>query len=212
VLSLIDGILKTIKYFIVTLDSSSKIFCDASNRTTTENVHCLQIFAVCRQFRMVTMFAAESILTAGWCLCIVWRSCRWCETTSLNCGHKRAYCSSPRWYEHGEPWWSDIHKPPDSSPELPDYPTSSYLLANQDELGEGNDELGFRNNFVHTSEWFLTCRVILRYEVEGFTSALKEGVLRSIISLKNASPRPVLNSRTLGPVASTLTITPPRRL
>jgi hypothetical protein len=32
----------------------------------------------------------------------------WCETISLNCGHCRAYCSSPTWYEHGEPWWNDI--------------------------------------------------------------------------------------------------------
>jgi hypothetical protein len=28
-----------------------------------------------------------------------WSSpCRWGETTSLNCGHQRAYCSSRRWY------------------------------------------------------------------------------------------------------------------
>jgi hypothetical protein len=25
-------------------------------------------------------------------------TCRWGETTSLNCGHQRAYCSTPRWY------------------------------------------------------------------------------------------------------------------
>jgi hypothetical protein len=25
-------------------------------------------------------------------------SCQWSETMSLNCGHKWAYCSSPRWY------------------------------------------------------------------------------------------------------------------
>jgi hypothetical protein len=36
-----------------------------------------------------------------WCL-----SCRWGETMSLKCGHQRAYCSSPRWYEYGEPRWN----------------------------------------------------------------------------------------------------------
>jgi hypothetical protein len=29
--------------------------------------------------------------------CCCW-SCRWGETTSLNCGHQRFYFSSPRWY------------------------------------------------------------------------------------------------------------------
>jgi hypothetical protein len=50
-------------------------------------------------------------MTAFWDLFIVvwftadW-SCRWDETMSLNRGHQRAYCSSPRWYmsieKHGE--------------------------------------------------------------------------------------------------------------
>jgi hypothetical protein len=40
----------------------------------------------------------------------------------------------------------------------------------------------------------------------------KEGVLRTFIALKNPSPRPSLNPRTLGPVTSTLTTTPPRWL
>jgi hypothetical protein len=35
-------------------------------------------------------------------------------------------------------------------------------------------------------------------------------VLRTFVSLKISCPRPVLNPRTLGPVASRLTITPPR--
>jgi hypothetical protein len=49
-------------------------------------------------------------------------------------------------------------------------------------------------------------------DIDGFTSHPKEGVLRILIALKNPSPRPGLNTRTLGPMASTLTITPPRRL
>jgi hypothetical protein len=45
-----------------------------------------------------------------------------------------------------------------------------------------------------------------------FTFHPKEGVLRIFIALKNPSPWPGSNSRTLGLVAITLTTTPPRRL
>jgi hypothetical protein len=57
-----------------------------------------------------------------------------------------------------------------------------------------------------------TCRKILRRGISSFTFHPKEGVLRIFIALKNPSPRPGLNPRLLGPVASTLTTTPPRRL
>jgi hypothetical protein len=60
--------------------------------------------------------------------------------------------------------------------------------------------------------WFLTCRNNLRHGASGFTSPPKEGVLRTFIALKNPSSLPGLNPRTLGPVASALTIAPPRRL
>jgi hypothetical protein len=43
----------------------------------------------------------------------------------------------------------------------------------------------------------------------GFISLPKEGLLGIFIAIKNPSPRPGLNPRTLGPMASTLTITPP---
>jgi hypothetical protein len=43
-------------------------------------------------------------------------------------------------------------------------------------------------------------------------SIREEGVLRIFIAIKNQSPRPSLNPPPLGPVASTLTTTPPRRL
>jgi hypothetical protein len=39
-----------------------------------------------------------------------------------------------------------------------------------------------------------------------------EGVLRIFIDLKNSSPWPGSNPQLMGPVASTLTTTPPRRL
>jgi hypothetical protein len=55
-------------------------------------------------------------------------------------------------------------------------------------------------------------RTSLRPGTSGFISHTKEDVLRICIALKNPSPRSVLNPRPLGPVASTLTTTPPRRL
>jgi hypothetical protein len=56
-----------------------------------------------------------------------------------------------------------------------------------------------------------TCKILL-HGASGFTSPPKEGVLQIFIALKSPSPPPGLNPRTLGPMASTLTITPPRRL
>jgi hypothetical protein len=53
---------------------------------------------------------------------------------------------------------------------------------------------------------------ILQYGADGFTSPPKEGVPRIFISPKNPSSRPGFNPRTLGPMASTLTISPPRRI
>jgi hypothetical protein len=46
----------------------------------------------------------------------------------------------------------------------------------------------------------------------GCSSHQKVGVLRIFIVLKNPLPWPSLNSQPLGPVASTLTTTPPRQL
>jgi hypothetical protein len=62
------------------------------------------------------------------------------------------------------------------------------------------------------SAGILTCYKILRHGADGFTSTPQEGVLRICIILKNQSPRPGFNPRTLGPVGGSLTITPPRRL
>jgi hypothetical protein len=56
----------------------------------------------------------------------------------------------------------------------------------------------------------LTCRKILQHGISGFTSHPKAGVLRIFIALKNLSPWLGLNLKSLGPVASTLTTTPPR--
>jgi hypothetical protein len=45
----------------------------------------------------------------------------------------------------------------------------------------------------------------------GFTSTTKEVMLQIFITLKNPLPRPGLKPRTMGPVASILTITLPRQ-
>jgi hypothetical protein len=76
-------------------------------------------------------------------------------------------------------------------------------------VGEGNE------NLFYQSPWYFkrsfTCRKILRHGNSGFTSHPKEGVLRIFISFKTPSPWPGSNPQPLGPVASTLTTTPPRR-
>jgi hypothetical protein len=56
----------------------------------------------------------------------------------------------------------------------------------------------------------LTCLKILRHGADGFTSPPKEVVLRIFIALKIHRFRPGLNPLTLSPMASTITITPPR--
>jgi hypothetical protein len=70
-------------------------------------------------------------------------------------------------------------------------------------------------NLVYPFPWdfktSFTCRKILRHGPFGFTSHPKEGVLRIIIAPKNPSPWPGPNPQPLGPVASILTTTPPRR-
>jgi hypothetical protein len=75
-------------------------------------------------------------------------------------------------------------------------------------VGKGNE------NLVYSSPWdfkrSLTCHKILQHGPSGFTYHMKEGVLRIFIALKNPSPWPGSNPQPLGPVASTLTITPPR--
>jgi hypothetical protein len=58
----------------------------------------------------------------------------------------------------------------------------------------------------------LTCRKILKTCDLRLYFHPKEGLLRIFIALKIPSLRPGLNPRPFGPVASTLTTTPPRRL
>jgi hypothetical protein len=71
--------------------------------------------------------------------------------------------------------------------------------------------LALRSIPVYTSQDIFTCSKISRHGTSGFTTPQKEGVLRIFIAFKNPLLLPGLNPRTLVPVASTLTITPPTR-
>jgi hypothetical protein len=78
--------------------------------------------------------------------------------------------------------------------------------------GEGNDEFCLTKYLFHTSKGSLTCHKFLRDGADSFTFPPKEGVLQIFIALKNPSPSAGFHPRTLDSMASTLTITPPRRL
>jgi hypothetical protein len=79
------------------------------------------------------------------------------------------------------------------------------------ERRDGRRSENFAYQYLRCLKGFLTCRKILLHGTSGFTSHPKEGVLRIFIAIKNPSRLPGLNTRPLGPVASTLTTTPPRQ-
>jgi hypothetical protein len=119
-----------------------------------------------------------------------WLSCRWGETTSLNCGHQRACCSSPTWYISIEKHGRII-----SAGKISWFVHQSYLAiyrlsrrSKAGETGEGNDEFCLKMYLFHTLMGSLTHRKILWHGADGFTSPPKEGVLRNFIALKNPSP------------------------
>jgi hypothetical protein len=116
----------------------------------------------------------------------------------------------PRVNVSGEPWWwlCRLGITPDLSTRAR---WQSYQQRHLERIG-GMDE-GMR--ILHIQYiWYIhrsfTCHKILQHGTSGFTSHLKEGVLRIFITLKNLSLLPGLNPRPLGPVASTLSTTPPR--
>jgi hypothetical protein len=109
-------------------------------------------------------------------------------------------------YEPQEPWWNEngrekllIHPP-----EVSDNPTSSHLIAKQDEMGEGNDEIGLTKYICPYFE--VIFNMPLNYDM-GPTALLP---LRKKECCRLYRPRPGLNPQGLGPVTSTLAITPPR--
>jgi hypothetical protein len=97
----------------------------------------------------------------------------------------------------------------DSSPAILLAESSS---SKQEELAKGMMNFALRSIFVYTSQVIFKCRKMLRHAASGFAPPLKKIVMRIFIALKNQSPRPGLNPRTLSPLASMLTITTPSRL
>jgi hypothetical protein len=85
----------------------------------------------------------------------------------------------------------------------------SHLVANRRKWAK-EINLAVRSIFVHASKGFLTCRKILRHGAAGFPSAQRNECCSFLLPLEIHRPRPNLNLRIFGPMASTLIITPPR--
>jgi hypothetical protein len=117
-------------------------------------------------------------------------------------------------YEYGEPRWNDIDRGKHMilTPELSYNPTSRVIWQQIEGAAKRMANLDLRRIFAHTRNSFFTCCKILRYRASGSTSTPKEVELRIFIALASSSPQPGLNPRTLALMASTITITPPRRL
>jgi hypothetical protein len=109
--------------------------------------------------------------------------------------------------ELGEPWWCRLAITPGSSTRALGSHTSRDIWGKREEWTK---EWEFCQSVSEIPQGILH-RKILQNGTSGFTSDPKEGVLRIFTALKNPSSRPGLNPRPLGPVASTLTTTPPRR-
>jgi hypothetical protein len=111
----------------------------------------------------------------------------------------------------GEPWWwwCQLGITPDSSTRARWQSYQQRHLQRAGGMDEGMRIL--RIQYLWYVNGSFTCSKILRHGTSGFTSHLKERVLRIFIAFKNPSSRPGLNPRPLGPVPSALTTTPPRR-
>jgi hypothetical protein len=112
---------------------------------------------------------------------------------------------------HGEMTWTEgnswcVHQ--SSQTILP----ASHLVANRMDWQKEWEICLAQYLCSYSASDFLTRRKILRRGDPGFTSLPKECVLWIFIALKIPSPRPGLKSGILGLMASTITITPPRRL
>jgi hypothetical protein len=111
--------------------------------------------------------------------------------------------------ERGEPWWwwCRLGITPDSSTR------ALWQSYQQRHLGQGG---GMDEGVRILPISILNTSRDLKHAVKSYDLRLsshpKEGVLRIFIALKNPWPRPGLDPRLLGPVASTLTTTPPRRV
>jgi hypothetical protein len=101
--------------------------------------------------------------------------------------------------------WYRQEKTPDSSTRVrwQSY-QQSHIAENREELTKEMMNLALRSIFIHTPQESLTCCKIL-HRSDGFASPSKGRRAADFYR-----PRPGLNPRTLGSMASTLTITPPR--
>jgi hypothetical protein len=70
--------------------------------------------------------------------------------------------------------------------------------------------LALRSICVHTSQLIFTCRKNRIWGLKLYFPFQEKGAADCFIVLKNPSPRPGLNTPTLGSMASMLTITPPK--
>jgi hypothetical protein len=113
--------------------------------------------------------------------------------------------------EHGEPWWwcRLVITPDPSTRALWQCYQQRHLGASRRNEG-GSENLAYQ--YLKYLKVCLICHKILRHGTSGFTSHLKEGVPRILLPLKIHRLGRVLNPQPLGPVASTLTTTLPRRL
>jgi hypothetical protein len=125
---------------------------------------------------------------------------------SLICGHRQVHCSSPRWFmstnnhiemmSTQENFWF-VHQ-------------SSLAILPAESSGRKQEEWG-REWWICPCKRFFYMPLILQHGASNFTHTHKEGMLWMFIALKNPLPWLALNMWTLGPMASILTITPPRR-
>jgi hypothetical protein len=116
-------------------------------------------------------------------------------------------------YEYGKPRrnYIDREKLLILPPELFSNPTSSYTAVSRGD-GRRKSRIWPCEVFLFIlSKWYFIFLELLRPLASSFTYPPKEGVLLSFVALKNQSPCPGLNVRTLNQMPSTLTITPQRR-
>jgi hypothetical protein len=126
----------------------------------------------------------------------------WTAATNGHIVHPRgdilAWRSVAQWYRQRK-----LIRPP----ELSGKPTSSHLVGTYVELPKEMTNLALRSTCLYF-EVFLTCRKILRHGSDGFTSSPKEAWFGLLSPLKIPHPLTGSNPRTLGPMASMLTIIP----
>jgi hypothetical protein len=113
--------------------------------------------------------------------------------------HPRALC------ERGEPWccYAAGKTPVSSTRTLWQSYQQRYLITSR---RNGRRREKFAYQCLRYDKGSSTSRNILRHGTSGFTSHPEETVLRIFIALKNPWPRPGLNPRFLGPVASTFSM------